>query len=77
MRIRGWYEAGASQMALALTRLMRQLMTHEGPLHLILAGRCLAETLGSTSFRLQLWHDVLKEKASLCRRAAKGNSSGV
>jgi hypothetical protein len=52
MCISGWHNARRSQMALALTRLMRQLMAHEGPFHFELASSRLAETLGGAAFRL-------------------------
>jgi hypothetical protein len=44
---------------------MRKLMAHEGPFHLELPCGRLAETLGSTPLRLELWHGLLGKKLPL------------
>ena len=64
MRIGRWDDGRSSQMPLALARFVRQ-MAHKRMLHLVFAGRRLAETLGSAAFGLHLWHSGLVSNVSL------------
>jgi hypothetical protein len=63
-------------MPFALAWLVRELMAHERPFHLEFPRCCLAETFGSATVRLDLWHNLLG-KNSLTPLASREISPGI